>query len=368
MEKYDTIVIGAGTAGLASGITLQEGGGDYLIIDSKKEIGKPIRSTGGIARYFVDKFNMPSDPSVISAYIQNIRLAGDDDRDFTMDFGHPVGIIYDFTKYEQYMAHGLNINLRERVLSIDRDNRIINTDNGNYGYKNLIIATGPNSSLKPSWLTLPDSDRLVAYEETRVIKEKRDHDLTLWFSEYADGGYVWDFADKGNLRRIGLGYPVTRGWVPSKRLAQFTELHPEISGDVDHTIAHQIPVGMPPGRAVENNVAWVGDVINTCQADTGGGLQTAYWSGMEAAKSALNGNIATYQYTWSKDIRPHLTRHYKIKTAMYKQGTSNLADLFDAMNGFKPSSENSTKEILRLIWHVMRNKPSLMPRLMSAVL
>ena len=46
---YDAIIIGAGTAGLSAGAVLEKNGKNYIILDKKKEIGVPVRSTGAVS-------------------------------------------------------------------------------------------------------------------------------------------------------------------------------------------------------------------------------------------------------------------------------------------------------------------------------
>lgn len=377
MESYKAVVIGAGTAGLSAARVLDNHHVDYLLIDSKKEIGKPIRSTGGVALNFVRKLGMPDSPSVIARYIQSIRLAGDNDDDVVLNFDHPVGVTYDFTKYEQSLARGLNIRMGVQVTGVHgmwdpvfgkQGRATVDTSDGSIQADFVIIATGPNSALAPRDMKINRSDMLVAYEETRVIKNPSKYDLTIWFSKYAEGGYVWDFGDTGNKRRIGLGFPVTNGWNIKSQLEKFTAEHPDIAGDVDHVIAHQIPVGKPPEGVTSQHVAWAGDVVNTCQADTGGGLQTAFWSGREAGMSVVRGDLSWYQHRWNAEIRPHLLRHYKIKRAMYRIGTSNLPTLFPVMRSFNVHSEDASREIPRLLWHVVKNKPSLLLRMIPSLI
>lgn len=364
MEKYDTIIVGAGTAGLSAGMELHKHGMDYLLIDRKPEIGKPIRSTGGISMHFVERLGMPDNKEVTAAHISSIKLAGDN-KDYSMDFGHPVGIVYNFEKYEKYMAKDLNIELNDPVESAK--DGVLKTQSHEYKYKNIIYAAGPHSKFKPKWYNASKSDTIIGYEETRKVTDKPDVDLTLYFSKYSEGGYIWDFPDSGNLRKIGIGIPVTNNEDPREQLSKFTEIHKELEGDIDHKIAHQIPVGEPSAIVVDGNTAYIGDIAGTCFADTGGGLQGAFWSGKLAAGAIVKGNIGYYQKEWNDELYPLLERHYKIKKIMYKIGTSKIETLFGAMNGFQIKSENATREIPRLLMHIARKKPSLFPLFISAM-
>lgn len=373
MHYHDAIVIGAGTAGLSCLKQLKDHGVDAIAIDQKREIGKPIRSTGGIAKYFVDKLGMPTDPSVMAATISSVSLRTDvPGKEVNLRFDHPVGYVYDFTKYERYLARDLPIQLGERVLNIDKDG-FIHTDQGDYMARHIIVATGPVSSLSP--YKIPPDDMLVAYEETRKLPKREDIDLIIWFSKYAEFGYVWDFPSNDG-RRIGLGYPRTNHTPPAHKLKFFTYAHPDVDGEVDHTIAHQIPVGPPmknplvklPPAGQPRWIYYIGESAGTTFASTGGGLQGAYWSGMEAGKAVAHHRPTLYMDAWKNEIYPLLRRHYKIKRAMYRYGTTHLGDLFNTVQNFKLKSENATREIPRLIGYLLMHRPWEIPRLIGALM
>ncbi len=359
---YDAIIIGAGTAGLSAARVLDTVGKDYIVFDMKQEIGYPIRSTGGIARYFVEKLGMPYDPSIISASIRTIAIGDDHDNYATLEFDHDVGYVYDYPAMQKYMAKGLNVQLNTRVtkimynfnhaVGVVADGKLIES-------KYVIVATGPRSPFIPNDdYIMPDYDVHVGYEETRYVS-KPEYDLYLWFSKYAPKGYVWDFPDSGGKRRIGLGIPLSEHQDLKKNLAEFTKLHPRLDGKVDHTIAHQIPTARPPKHVVFHNVMYVGDAARTCFASTGGGLQGAFWSGKVAGISVLMNNPLHYQDVWNRDIYPLLMRHYRIKKMMYRMNEKHIKKALDSINTFKIKQENAVKEIPRFIFHTIVHHPSL---------
>jgi flavin-dependent dehydrogenase len=357
MESYDVVVVGAGTAGLSAGRVLQDRDVKYIILDSKKEIGKPIRSTGGVSYTFVNKLGMPKTEDVVAAKIRSLALRDDIDNEANLSFDHDVGVVYDFTAYEKKLAAGLNVKMGTTVQNITGDR--IKTTDGDYVAKNVIVASGPQSSLVPNEeYKLKPRDTIIAYEETRKLPPRTDYDLILWFSSYAPGGYVWDFPDSGNKRRIGIGIVKTSNLNPKDMLRRFTNEHTfEIDGEVDHTISHQIPVARPVKRVVIKNVCYAGDIAHTCFPDTGGGLQSAFWSGSMAARACADGNPEKYQEMYSAELYKLLSRHYKVKKILYSLSNKDKGKVLNMIRDFTLTSEDPMKEIPRLISYVIRKNP-----------
>lgn len=333
---YDTIVIGAGTGGLAAGCALEKGGANYLILDKKDEVGLPVRSTGAVSMEWVKRIGMPTEEKIIRSQISNIWFRTDTGKDISLKYDHPVGLEYDFTAYEQYLskefAGELNIKLKTRVASVEGNE--VRTDSETLTAKNIIMAAGPQSTFGEK---LPRNNVLVAYEEIRELPKRDDYEMILWFSDKVPGGYFWDFADSDKTRKIGLCYYPLTGKRPQEVLDEFTKLFPEVEGKKISTIAHQIPLGPPFKTVVKENRMYVGDMINAVINTTAGGLQGAFWSGMEAGKAALNDNPEQYQNAWSTHISPWLQKHHDLHKRMNKNGAKSIGRLM-TMAKFMPKS------------------------------
>jgi cation diffusion facilitator CzcD-associated flavoprotein CzcO len=52
------VIIGAGTAGLYSAIGIDTWDGEYIILESKGSVGWSERTTGGLAKFWLDKYNI----------------------------------------------------------------------------------------------------------------------------------------------------------------------------------------------------------------------------------------------------------------------------------------------------------------------
>ncbi|MFG1519105.1 MAG: NAD(P)/FAD-dependent oxidoreductase [Thermoplasmataceae archaeon] len=355
MFDYDTVVIGAGTAGLSAGRVLQDAGKSYLIIDSKARIGVPVRSTGGISSFFVQKLKMPVHDEIIAARIRSIGIQNDSGDISVIRYDHDVGFVYKFTKYEEYLARGLNINLNTKVLGVAPHE--VRTTNGRFTAANIIIATGPTSSLAPVSTRPSDNDMIVGYEETRKLPPRSDFDVSFWLSRHAPGGYIWDFPDAASLRRIGIGVVKQSQKNPALALRRFTEEHTDLNGYVDHSISHMIPVAHPPQRVVFGSTMIAGDAANTVFASTGGGLQGATWSGQLAGKAAAMGNPEVYQHEWKSQLYPLLMDHYRIKKIFYTVPPEKVLDFPRILRRFKAKTGNDLVEIPRMMRHLIFHDP-----------
>lgn len=333
---YDTIVIGAGTGGLAAGCALEKGGANYLILDKKDEIGLPVRSTGAVSMEWVNRIGMPTEKKIVRSEIRNIWFRTDIGKDISLKYDHPVGLEYDFTPYEQYLATEfagkLNVRLKTRVASVEGNE--VRTDSETLTAKNIVMAAGPQSTFGEK---LPRDNVLVAYEEIRELPKRDDYEMILWFSDKVPGGYFWDFADSDNTRKIGLCYYPLTGRRPQDVLDEFTKMFPEVEGKKLSTIAHQIPLGAPFKTVVKENRMYVGDMINAVINTTAGGLQGAFWSGMEAGKAALSDNPSLYQEKWTNEISPWLQKHHDLHKKMNKNGVKTIGRLM-TMAKFMPKS------------------------------
>lgn len=351
------IIIGAGTSGLSAGRIFNDYDKEYLILDAKEEIGKPIRSTGAVSKHFIQKLGMPFNWNIIAAKISSAKLTNDDGKYTLLRFDEPVGYLYDFTEYEKFLGRGLNIQLNERVTSIDGN--IVRTEGGRYEADNVIIATGTNQkfshhdSLMNSYQPL-----IMGYQETRKLPKRSDSDLVVWFSNYAQGGYIWDFPGNRETRKIGIVLAMNNGISPKNRLREFTRLHEELDGKVEQIISHRLSVGVPPANVVFKNRLYVGDAARSCFATTGGGLQGAFWSGKEAALSIVSGDAKGYQNFWDNELRPLLNKHYRIARLMYRNGTKKFNSLLEGMNGYVMGGRSNATEIYGLLKHVAIHKPS----------
>lgn len=128
-NSYNTIVIGAGQAGLAMGYYLKQKSLPFLIVDSKSRVGDSWR-------YRYDSLTLFT-PRSHSA-LPGMNIEGDPN-------GYPKkDEIADYL--ESYSTHyDLPVQLETGVIKLSKENELFHlvTTKGEYVAKNIVIATGP---------------------------------------------------------------------------------------------------------------------------------------------------------------------------------------------------------------------------------
>ncbi len=326
MEKFDAVIVGAGTAGLSAGIALKRSRKNYVILDRKGEIGLPVRSTGAVSLMWVDRIGMPRDPKIVSSEISGISFRTDTGKDVSLQYDRPVGLVYDFTKYEKFLADemegALNYRLKTSVNFVEGS--VVHTSDGDIEADHIIYAAGPQSAFGRK---LGKSEALVAYEETRELPPRKDFQMVLWFSDLVPGGYVWDFAESPTTRKVGVCYYPLKASQPKAVLDEFTRRFPEVDGKMQHTMAHQIPLTEPAATVVNGKSYYTGDMVNAVLNTTAGGLQGAFWSGYSAGIAAAKNDPSYYQKKWDEEIRPWLMKHHRLHGRMHRKGVRSVEKL-----------------------------------------
>ena len=129
VERYDTIVIGAGQAGLATGYFLAERGTDFVILDSAERVGDSWRKRWDSLRLFTTAAHssLPGMPfPAPSAHLP--------DRDEVADY---------LERYAERMGLPVRLNCRVDSLARSGERSVIRTDGMRYEADSVVVATGP---------------------------------------------------------------------------------------------------------------------------------------------------------------------------------------------------------------------------------
>jgi geranylgeranyl reductase family protein len=335
LEKYDVVVVGAGTAGCLAAKTVAESGLRVCIVEKKKreEIGEKIcgdalgehhlkflgleKPTGGELEGRIDgiKIYSPDENTIFTiadkdfiGFLLNRRLFGQwllkkaIDKGATlkdnMNFRAPLiekGSVVGLTA--KNMKTGLTVQLKSKV---------------------VVDASGFFAVVRHS---LPDEmgiDREVENEDVeacyREIRQLRQEAENTRFCEIylnqkvAPGGYVWIFPKGGARVNVGLGICM-RGKYPSpkKQLYDNTFTKPIFEGSlVLNAGAWFDPTRRPLDNMVSNGVALVGDAASLVNPIHGGGIGPSMLSGYFAGQTiveALAKGEPTKESLWNYNKR-----------------------------------------------------------------
>ncbi len=133
MEKiYNTIIIGAGLAGLNAARFLQK---DTLILESKKETGLPIRCAEGISLYALQRENIEVQNNWISTKTRQVKRIMPNGSVLGEKHSAPYAFVIKKDKFEKYLASLVNskIIFEEKAIGFKQRNNIweVRTAKGN---------------------------------------------------------------------------------------------------------------------------------------------------------------------------------------------------------------------------------------------
>jgi geranylgeranyl reductase family protein len=353
MEKYDAIVVGAGTAGCLSAKTMAEKGLKVCLIEKKprEEIGEKIcgdalgehhltflgleKPQGGELEAKIDglKIYSPDENTIFTiadkdfkGFLLNRRLFGQwllkkatdagaelqDNRNFRtviMEKGAVAGVS------AKNMKTGKVSELRAKVV-VDAT-----------GYFGMV-----RKQLPPEFgidRELDNTDVEACYREIRQLKQESENTryCEIYLNQKASpGGYIWIFPKGGARVNVGIGAIMRPGYPnPKEQLYATAYKKPIFDGSLVLTGGAWFdPVRRPLDNMVGNGVVLVGDAASLVNPIHGGGIGPSMLSGYFAGQQiadALEKGAATKEALWGYNCK-------YISTYGKKQGTLDIFKMF----------------------------------------
>ncbi len=353
MEKFDAIVVGAGTAGCLAGKTIAELGLKVCIVEKKKreEIGEKIcgdalgehhlkflgleKPTGGELEAKIDgiKIYSPDENTIFTiadkdfvGYLLNRRLFGQwllkkaTDKGALlqdcMNFRSPIiekGAVTGVTA--KNMKTGKTLELRSKV---------------------VVDATGYFGMVRKQLPTEMGIDREIAnedveacYREIRQLKQETENTrfCEIYLNQKASpGGYIWIFPKGGARVNVGIGTCMRENYPNPKTQLYETAFKKPIFNDslVLNAGSWFDPVRRPLDNMVSNGIVLVGDAASLVNPIHGGGIGPSMLSGYLAGQQiveALGKGEPTKEYLWGYNKK-------YIDTYGKKQGTLDIFKMF----------------------------------------
>lgn len=159
MQQYDTLIIGAGAAGLHCAANAARRGQSVLLLDHAKQAGKKILISGGGRCNFTNLYAAPENylsanphfcKSAMSRYTQWDFIAMVAEYDIAYHEKTLGQLFCDNSAkdivnmlLEECRRYGATVQLRTEVISVDHDQQYrVKTNQGDYQAKNLVVACG----------------------------------------------------------------------------------------------------------------------------------------------------------------------------------------------------------------------------------
>lgn len=347
LEVFDVVVVGSGPAGGAAALGAAEGGVSTLVVDRKKEVGKPVQC--GELIPVGDELATLINPSPMICLVEDIARRTRTNETEILRLVSPTGTGYDidFRTYivdraafdneliKRAVGYGAELRLNSFAFNADLDKGLLRLRSRGsvkaVRFKVLILAEGPFPFLAPKlgFSTTPE-DLLVPVVQYVVSKRVFDRAVVeMYFSKrYCPGSYAWVIPKSSTKANIGLG---VRRSFDREQAPLWTYLDRFLSGYLTRTVGSgkaevkieskvggAVPVGGPPEITVIKSALIAGDSAGQVLAHVGGGVPTAliagYLAGQTSAKHVSSGTpLSNYELAWRREIGHSLQKSLVIR-------------------------------------------------------
>lgn len=353
MEKYDAVVVGAGTAGCLAAKTIAEKGLKVCIVEKKKreEIGEKI--CGDALGEHHLKFLGLEKPTggELETKIDGIKIYSPDENTvFTIADKDFIGFLLNRRLFGQWLLNKaidkgalLQDNMNFRAPIIEKGSVVgLTAKNMKTGKvtemrsKVVVDASGYFAMVRKQLPPEMGIDREIAnedveacYREIRQLKQENENTnfCEIYLNQKASpGGYIWIFPKGGARVNVGLGICMRKNYPnPKEQLYNTAFKKPIFDGSLVLTGGSWFdPVRRPLDNMVSNGVMLVGDAASLVNPIHGGGIGPSMLSGYFAGQQiveALNKGEPTKEALWGYNKK-------YIDTYGKKQGTLDIFKMF----------------------------------------
>lgn len=331
MEKYDAIVVGAGTAGCLAAKTIAESGLKVCIVEKKKreEIGEKI--CGDALGEHHLKFLGLEKPTggELDTKIDGIKIYSPDENTvFTIADKDFVGFLLNRRLFGQWLLKKAtdkgavlqdNMNFRSPIIEkgavVGLSAKNMQTGKvSEFRSKVVVDASGFFGVVRkqlPAEMSIDreieNEDVEACYREIRQLKQENENTnfCEIYLNQkVAPGGYVWIFPKGGARVNVGLGICM-RGKYPNPKTQLYdnTFKKPVFDGSLVLTGGSWFdPTRRPLDNMVSNGVMLIGDTASLVNPIHGGGIGPSMLSGYLAGQTiveALAKGQPTKEALWS---------------------------------------------------------------------
>jgi digeranylgeranylglycerophospholipid reductase len=353
LEKYDVIVVGAGTAGCLAAKTVAEQGLKVCLVEKKKreEIGEKI--CGDALGEHHLKFLGLEKPTggELEAKIDGIKIYSPDENTvFTIADKDFIGYLLNRRLFGQWLLKKAtdkgallqdSMNFRSPIIEKDAvvgviAKNMVTGEVAEMRSKVVIDASGYFGMVRKQLPAEMGIDREIAnqdveacYREIRQLKQETENTrfCEIYLNQKASpGGYIWIFPKGGARVNVGLGICMRNNYPsPKQQLYETAFKKPIFEGSLVLTAGSWFdPVRRPLDNMVSNGVMLVGDAASLVNPIHGGGIGPSMLSGYLAGQQiveALSKGEPTKEALWGYNKK-------YIETYGKKQGTLDIFKMF----------------------------------------
>lgn len=385
-RSYDAVVVGGGPAGSAAALAAANEGADVLLLERKKEVGRPVRCAEGVpARKFESLLEF--DERWVSAVVNG--GVGHSPSDITVRRDYPdVGYILDREVFERDLLGRAAAAGATTLLAAEaRDVRVVDGGaevdvvcdgrvRGTVSCRAVVGADGVESVVgRKAGLTtaLAPRDMNVCAEYVLAgAREEFPDYIHLFLGRcYAPGGYVWVFPKRNGLHTVGVGVTPTEagGRGPFHYLDAFVARRfPGAKAVAVRSGA--VPAAKPLPKIANDRMALAGDAARQSDPFSGEGICQALLAGQLAARAICrglgNGNLSRelrgYQDEWMSIYGNRYKQHYKVRRVILGMEDGEMDDTMEILRDKLDISKIKSSEIFATFLKALWKNPKLVLR------
>ncbi|MFH1699978.1 MAG: NAD(P)/FAD-dependent oxidoreductase [Candidatus Zixiibacteriota bacterium] len=307
-KRHQLLIVGAGPAGAYAACKAAEAGLDVLLVDRKKDIGKPVCCAEATSMEGLSSFVEPL-PEFISTEISSLKLTVSTGKKLQCDFGKTVGYVLDRPAFEKFLINraieqGVEFVAGAYVWDISINGRAlasIRTETEGFQTESYYIigADGVESQIGrmaglETGLDLEHCESALQYYVSNIDIDP--HCLLFFVGDsYSPNGYLWVFPKSENSANIGVGlnpYESDSKFLRENLDRFIRENFPR--GRIESESCGMVPKFKNFDILGRENILLAGDAARIIDSVTGAGIARALHTGQLAAQTiaeAVNNNL-----------------------------------------------------------------------------
>jgi digeranylgeranylglycerophospholipid reductase len=324
---YDVIVVGAGPAGANAARFAAKAGASTLIIDKKREIGKPVRCAEVVAGGLPEDFGMRNSSEWLINQANFFNLISPKGKVVKIKTSPYVGYVLDRTPFERELVNmavdsGSELLMGKTVTDLVSEGVVV--DSELVKAKVIIACDGVDSRIArlAGIKTKSSAGSLGSCAQHTLVNVDVDPDCLEFYlgSAFAPGGYAWIFPKSSSEANVGVGILRSGRESSVDILKNFIENKFENAQSI-RFLSGCVPSTLPPKECVRKNVIAAGDAARQVNPFTGAGIANAFLAGRIAGK--LGGEVAVknkslahlkeYDLLWRNVMEKKLIKSNRLK-------------------------------------------------------
>jgi geranylgeranyl reductase family protein len=361
----DTVVVGAGPAGLYCALLLAEAGFDVALLEEHETIGTPTHCTGVVSDELSDLFKLPQ--SLILSRPTTCTLASPTGRTFSFCYAEEGIAVIDRAEFDRELGAsaaraGVEIRSGTPVTQIRTERthvRVLAADGAALTARTCVIACGVGYGLQRQ-LGLGLPSRFLHSAQLEVDADIPDSIVELHLGRTtAPEGFAWVVpVRRAGARRAKIGIMMhgdAAGHL--QRFRAWRGLGDTNASAAPVPMRRLLPIG-PASPTYGDRVLTIGDAAGLTKPTTGGGIFYSLLSARLAAETLVESlrdgrtsrrDLAVYETRWRARLGSHLKLSARIRRLFAKLADHEIDELLGAL--MSDDVQRVIRRTVRFNWH-----------------